>query len=285
MTIDVVVVAYNSAAVIERCLAAVEKIDGVASVTVIDHGATPSLANAIADPSNPGYGAGQNRGRALGHAPYVLMLNPDAEVDAAGIAAGVAVLDARSDVAMVQGVIESHAGAPERSAGRALGPVHLWGRALKLRALLDVPLVRRLAARVPAVSDHAQRRPTDAVEVEALAAVAVLARRDALDAVGGFDTEHYFLYGEDADLCLRLRRAGWRLVALPDRWAAHLSGASSASSWERELEWWRGTLAYARRWWSPLARVAAEGAALVMVGRLVARRPRQARRALALLRR
>ena len=285
MTIDVVIVAYNSAGVIDRCLKAVGEVAGLASVTVVDHGAQPSVADAIHDPSNPGYGAGQNRGRAAGHAPYVLMLNPDAEVDAGGVAAGVALLDARPDVAMVQGVVESHDGAPERSAGRALGPVHLWGRALKLRALLDVPVVRRVAARIPALSDHAERRPSSATEVEALAAVAVLARRAALDEVGGFDAEHYFLYGEDADLCLRLRRAGWKLMALPDRWAVHISGASSASSWERELEWWRGTLAYGRRWWSPQARLAADAAAVVMVGRLAARRPRQARRALALLRR
>jgi N-acetylglucosaminyl-diphospho-decaprenol L-rhamnosyltransferase len=268
MTIDVVVVAYNSAGVIERCLAAVAKVDGIASITVVDHGAQPSVRNSISDPSNPGYGAGQNRGRAVGNAPYVLMLNPDAEVDAEGVAAGVALLAARPDVAMVQGVIESHAGAPERSAGRALGPVHLWGRALKLRALLTIPLVRLLAARVPALADHAERRPATARDVEALAAVAVLARRTALDEVGGFDSERYFLYGEDADLCLRLRRAGWKLVALPDRWAAHLSGASSASTRAREVEWWRGTMAYARRWWPWHWRLQAEVAALVVKARL-----------------
>ena len=98
--------------------------------------------------------------------------------------------------------------------------------------------------------------------------MAVLARRDALDALGGFDAEHYFLYGEDMDLCLRLRRAGWKLVALPDRWAAHISGASSASTRTREVEWWRGTMAYARRWWPRRWRLEAEGAALVVKARL-----------------
>jgi N-acetylglucosaminyl-diphospho-decaprenol L-rhamnosyltransferase len=148
-----------------------------------------------------------------------------------------------------------------------------------------VPLVRRLASRVPLLADHAQRRPDGVIGVEALAAVAVLARRDAIESVGGFDAERYFLYGEDMDLCMRLRRAGWSLAAIPNRWAAHISGASSKSSWDREVEWWRGTLAYARRWWGPAWLVRGYGAAVIMVLRLVVRRPRQARRALALLRR
>ena len=266
--IDVVVVAYNSGDVIDRCLRAAEQVDGVASVTVVDHSPTASAAATIHDPSNPGYGAGQNRGRAVGNALYVLLLNPDAEVDAAGVAAGVALLDARTDVAMVQGVVESHDGAPERSAGNALRPVHLWGRALGLKRFLQFSPVRRMASRVPALADHADRRPTTVTDVEALAAVAVLARRAALDEVGGFDAERYFLYGEDMDLCMRLRRAGWSLVAIPERWAAHISGASSASSFTREVEWWRGTMAYARRWWPLRWRVQGEVAALLMRARL-----------------
>jgi len=289
--IDVVVVAFQSAAVLERCLAALSKVANVTSVVVVNHGtdASGAIARAggatvIDDSSNPGYGAGQNRGRALGSAPYVLMLNPDAEIDAAGVAAGVAVLEAQPTVALVQGVI---AGAgqpgPERSAGRALSPVHLWGRALGLRSLLRVGVVRRIARRLPALADHVDRAPTVAVDVEALAAVAVLGRRAALEAVRGFDEQRYFLYGEDMDLCRRLRNAGWRAVALPQAWAVHVSGASSSSNWARELEWWRGTLTYADTWWSPAARMSARGAAVVAGTRLALRHPRELRALVAAL--
>ncbi len=55
-------------------------------------------------------------------------------------------------------------------------------------------------------------------------AACVLVRRAAFEAVGGFD-EGYFLYFEDVDLCLRLRRLGWRLAVVQDAVAFHAGGA------------------------------------------------------------
>ncbi len=204
-------------------------------------------------PNNPGFGAGQNHGVALTSAPYVLLLNPDADPDAAGIVAGIDALDRDPTVAVVQGVIANRAtGAPERSQGRELGPVHLVGRACSARRLLTWRPVRGVVSRVGVVSDHVERVPDGPVFVESLAATCVLVRRSAFDDIGGFD-ESYFLYGEDLDLCRRLRRTGWHLLALPQGFAQHESGASSSNSTERELSWWRGTMRFAALWWSTAA--------------------------------
>lgn len=284
--IDAVIVAYASRASVGGCVDAARAVKGVGEIVVVDHGADGSADIAVAhgarvvrDTANPGFGAGVNRGLRLGAAPFVLLVNPDARVVPAGVAAGITLLEARPEVAAVQGVIESARGAlPDRSHGRALASVHLWGRALRLRRLLDLGPVRRIARRVPALVDHAERVPARPVDVEALAATAWLARRAALEAVGGFD-ERYFLYGEDMDLCRRLRAAGWRLVALPDRWAVHGEGGSSASSWEREVQWWRGTMTYAARWWAAPAWTSAVLAAVVCWLRLAVTRPSGARRA------
>jgi GT2 family glycosyltransferase len=235
-------------------------LDGVGNVVVVDHGTDGTAdiaegmgARVIRDPNNPGFGAGQNRGVALTTAPYVLLLNPDAVPERAGIAGGVALMDRDPRVGAVQGVITNRTtGTPERSSGRELGPVHLLGRAVGARRLLSYAPVRALARRIGAVADHVERVPTAATEVDALAATAMLVRREAFDQIGGFD-ESYFLYGEDLDLCRRMRRAGWALVALPDRFAWHEGGASAASSTERELTWWRGTMRFAALWWTEAA--------------------------------
>ena len=75
----------------------------------------------------------------------------------------------------------------------------------------------------------------------------MLARRSALDAVGGFD-EGFFLYEEDVDLCLRLRRAGWRIVFSPAAEVVHHLGRSVATDpWRSHLEYHRSHLRFYRK--------------------------------------
>ena len=285
-TVDVVIVAYRSQELIERCVDAAGRIDGLDRLIVIDHGddgsgALARLAGATVrdDQTNPGFGTGQNRGLELGAAPYVLVLNPDAEPRPSAIAAGIRYLDAHNDVAVVQGVIrDATTLQPERSQGRELGLVHLFGRALGARRLHGSSSVRWVARHVPPLRDHVERLPDKPTAVVSLAATAWLARRTALQRVGGFD-ERYFLYGEDLDLCRRLRLDGWRLVASPMEWAAHAQGSSADSGFGRELAWWAGTMRFAARWWSAPRWTAALLAAGVRWVGLASRRPWAAGRA------
>lgn len=277
-----VVVAYGSRDHLPACLNAIGGIWGVEDVVVVDHGEDGSAdlaislgAIALRDPSNPGYGTGQNRGVGRTSSEYVLLANPDAVIDPSAIAVGLSVLEEATDVAAVQGVIRNVAtGQPERSQGVALGPVHLMARALGLRRLLRFGIVRQIFRRAPIVADHVVRVPDEATEVESLSATALLIRRKAFDAVGGFD-EGFFLYAEDIDLCRRLREAGWRLVALPVHWADHAQGASSSGWWARELVWWEGTLRYAARWWSGPAWAGARLATLLRIIPMIAVEPKR----------
>lgn len=63
-------------------------------------------------------------------------------------------------------------------------------------------------------------------EIFSPCAAAALYRRDALEAVGGFD-EDFFCYGEDVDLGFRLRLAGWKSMLAPDAVVRHVGSASS----------------------------------------------------------
>ena len=282
MTVDTVLVAYGSEDVIERAVTLARQLGG--RVVVVDHGDGASAcraaclgAVAVHDPSNPGFGAGQNHGIAFTTSDFVLLCNPDAEIVPAAVQTGAEFLRANPDVAAVQGVIVNRAtGRPERSAGVELGPVHLLGRALGAKTLLRLPVVATMARRSSVLRDHADRVPAAPVEVESLAATAVLVRRLALDAVRGFD-ESYFLYGEDLDLCRRLRAIGWTLVALPEVWATHTSGGSAESGWNREANWWRGTLQFAAGRWDRSDWNAALAAAVVRWARLAVRHPLRAR--------
>src|SRR5690242_11935175 len=174
--LDVVVVAYRSRDRIERCVARAAQLPFDGSIVVVDHGdddaalvAARAGANVIVDPTNPGFGAGQNRGVAATTAPYVLLLNPDAELHPEGVVAGLRWLAGHGDVAAVQGVIVNEAtGRPERSQGRELGPWHLLARAVGAKHLLRSRLLRSCLRRSALVGDHVDRVPDGPIDVETL---------------------------------------------------------------------------------------------------------------------
>jgi N-acetylglucosaminyl-diphospho-decaprenol L-rhamnosyltransferase len=281
-SVDAVIVAYKNARTIGDSVESAMSIDDIGVVVVVDHGNDESGhiaeslgAKVISDPSNPGFGAGQNHGRALTSGEFVLILNPDAVIHSGAVEKGIEFLRSNPNAAAAEGLIfDQGSGEPERSAGRTLSALHLWGRALGLKRLLKVGPIRSAARRIPALSDHVDRVPTANTEVETLSATALLVRAKALEMVGGFD-ETFFMYGEDTDLCLRMRKSGWHLYALPFPWATHSWGTSTGDSISREILWWRGAMRFAARWYRPVSWASALLAATLRSLSLSARSPRQ----------
>jgi N-acetylglucosaminyl-diphospho-decaprenol L-rhamnosyltransferase len=89
--------------------------------------------------------------------------------------------------------------------------------------------------------------PSVARDVDWVSGAAIWFRRDALDAVGGWD-ERYFMYMEDIDLCWRLRGAGWRVAYEPAGNVVHVQGVSASRHPYRMLaEHHRSAWRFARR--------------------------------------
>jgi hypothetical protein len=57
----------------------------------------------------------------------------------------------------------------------------------------------------------------------------MMVRRSVLQPLGGFDPD-YFMYGEDLDLCFRIRQAGYRIVYTPATRIVHYKGESTRRS-------------------------------------------------------
>jgi N-acetylglucosaminyl-diphospho-decaprenol L-rhamnosyltransferase len=76
---------------------------------------------------------------------------------------------------------------------------------------------------------------------------ALLLRREALERVGLFD-EDFFMYFEEVDLCLRLRRAGWEVRYFPGVTVVRYESQFGADVPERRInELWRGRHRYWRK--------------------------------------
>ena len=213
--VGAVVVSYNTRDDLLRCLAALlAPGEPEIEVIVVDNASSDGSAEAvrahfpavrvIANPSNLGFSKANNIGLRAATAAYALLLNSDCEVRPGAVAALAGPRHVGRD------------GSPQVSFGPNLTPAAEWRQG---RLVRGVRAGRAEALREAAALGEREREP------DWLSASCVLARRSALDAVGGFD-ELFFLYEEDVDLCLRIRRAGWRIVFTPAAEVVHHLGRS-----------------------------------------------------------
>ncbi|BCW94038.1 MAG: hypothetical protein KatS3mg007_1932 [Thermoanaerobaculum sp.] len=210
--VGVVIVHYGDAEPTRRCLRSVLEDPSPVDrrVVVVDNSRNlPALdgAHVLPCPDNPGFGEGVNRGaRFLGgdSGQVLVALNHDVELLPGFLEAAVRNLE-RPKVGAVGGPLFFPDGRSLWSAGGAV----LWP--------LGVVMQYRSLARAW------RSRP-----VGFLPGAALAFRWEAFSRVGGFDPR-YFMYHEDLDLCLRLRRAGWKLWYSPAVAAVHHLGSATGS--------------------------------------------------------
>jgi N-acetylglucosaminyl-diphospho-decaprenol L-rhamnosyltransferase len=252
----VVIVSFEAREALLACLdSLVRHAPPPFETAVVDNASTDGSAGAVralhpevtvvARGENAGFARAGNLGLRATSAPSVLFLNPDAEVLPGAVEALLSALEARPDAALVGPRLRSPDGRVEVSTGPDLTPLAEWRQRRRVRGVDrgDPTALRNVTAR------HSREHEPDWVS-----GAAFLARRQALESVGGFD-EGFFLYEEDADLCRRLRHAGWRVLFTPAAEIRHRRGVSMARAPARaRLEYHRSHLRYYRKHNGPLAR-------------------------------
>jgi GT2 family glycosyltransferase len=230
--VSILIVNYRAYAELASCLDSLQPFlaDDV-EVIVVDHLSEPvataqllqrfSWIQLISVSTNPGFAAGVNRAAGAANGRHFLLLNPDCVADGDVAHALAEWLEAHPRVAAAGGLVRESDGSVQASARRF--PTFTTGFAGRTSWLSRTwptnPWTRRnLVARGDL------RNP---VEVDWVSGACMMVRREAFEAVGGMD-EQFFLYWEDADLCFRLRRAGWLTVYNPAVGITHFTGRSSA---------------------------------------------------------
>jgi N-acetylglucosaminyl-diphospho-decaprenol L-rhamnosyltransferase len=226
--VSAVVVNFEAGPLLTTCVASLAtEADG--GVVVVDNGSEDGSTALLtaSDPSVPvlrpgrnlGFGGAVNRGVAATGSELVLVCNPDLEVLPGAVAALVAALDADPTAGVAGPVVRTGDGHVYPSARRFPSLVDAAGHALLGLWQPDNRFTRRY---------HGDTTATSPIAVDWVSGACFLARRAALESVGGFD-EDYFMYVEDVDLCWRLARAGWATLFVPGAVVVHHQGVSTAA--------------------------------------------------------
>ncbi len=182
------------------------------------------------DDGNPGYAASCNTGAGLAAGDVLLFLNADVTVDHETLEHCEASLSGDSTIGVVTPRLVRPDGELDHACHRGL-PTAGASLAYKLRLHRLFPRSRRLGRYTMTWLD-----PATDHDVEACTGAFLLISRDVLTAAGGWD-ERYGFYGEDLDLCLRVREGGRRVRYLGTVQATHLKGAFSHNDTpDRELD-------------------------------------------------
>lgn len=244
ITVTVVIVSYQSAALTIDCLHSIRAELDVAGikiyVVVVDNasGDAPAISEEVEQnhwnewvsvltaPRNGGFAYGNNVGfeYALRRGPvdYFHLLNPDTVLRAGAIAELVKFMQSCPEAGIAGSSFENSDGS-------------LWPIAFRFPSVLSelaagvqLNIVSRvLRPWVVPVPMEQKNQPIDWV-----AGASMMLRRSAVEQLRGFD-EGYFLYYEETDLCLRAKRAGWSTWYVPASRVMHIAGQSTKVT-ERE---------------------------------------------------
>lgn len=226
--VDIVIVNWNAGGQLRACVESIARYgDGlVARVIVVDNASTDgSIDGPFADtpptvvrsPTNLGFGAACNRGAALGSAPFILFFNPDAELREGTLSRTVAAMreSAAEDVALCGVRLVDDDGRLQRHCSPFPTVWTFAGQSMGLQGRLGLPSFT--------MADFDHERDAD---VGSVIGAFYFIRRIVFEELDGFD-ERFFVYYEELDLSLRVRRAGWRTRYLAEPVALHRGGGTT----------------------------------------------------------
>lgn len=275
--LTVIVVSYNVAGLLGRCLESVCRSLRRSSLefelVVVDNCSSDGSGDVVRErfphvclvrnQANRGFAAATNQGLAQGRGRYAFLLNPDTEVLGDGPARLVAFLDSRPDAGMATGQLLNPDGTLQHGSFRFptlwmsffdFFPINhrLQGSRLNGRYLLDSTL--------PFEIDH----PLGA---------SMLVKREVLGRAGPLD-EAFFMYCEEIDWCLRIKKSGWRIFCVPQARIVHHGGQSTRQAAPAMfLELHRSRMLLFRKHYSPFFRWAHRRILRLGVRREMARLP------------
>ena len=236
VSVSVVLVTYESAEDLAACVGSLPAAAGPheLEIVVVDNASRDASAEiarglgikVLENPANLGLSRAIDRGAASTAAPWLLLVNPDTRLAPGSLARLLETAGADPTIGCVGPHLRNSDGS-EYPTGRRFPSIVVGA----FHAALGTVWQGNPATRHYHMRDVDRSRP---VQVDWVSGACMLLRRDAYEAAGRFDAG-YFMYFEEMDFCLRLSRAGWRVVYDPGAEVTHILGGSTRSAPYRKV--------------------------------------------------
>lgn len=195
----------------------------------------------IKNQQNRGFGKANNQGLAKARGKYILFLNSDIVVEEKCLDEIFDFMEQNPDVGASSCKLTFPDGSLQHSCRKFPRFKTFFLMLLGMRYFF--PNMKTFREYLMLDWDH-----SDLKEVDQIMGSFMFMRKDVLDQVGSFD-ERYWMYFEEVDLCLRIKKAGWKIVHYPYVSAVHFLSKSSEQWGEakRIIEFQKSLLKYFRK--------------------------------------
>ncbi len=226
MELDIIIVTHNSSIFIEKCLNSIFENckDLNKKIQVIDNASKDNTCNILEKfkgeihfttlEKNLGFASGCNIGIRQGSSEFIMLLNPDAYLNS----------DINSIFNLLNekrvGVVGIKILNPDGSIQQSCYKFPDAGT-----IFFDSMYLTNILKRNRIIGDYKYWNYSYEREVDWVIGACMFLKRQAVESVGLFD-ENFFLYGEETDLCLRLKKNGWKIFFSPHASVVHIGRGS-----------------------------------------------------------
>lgn len=253
--LTVIMVSYNTRDITIRAIETLQQNAGDVDYRLIvwdnasSDGSVEAIAHRFPDielvacEDNLGFAEANNRVAANSQSEWLLLLNPDTETHPNAIANILAFGKTHPEA----GIVGGRTVFPDGS----LNIASCWNRMTPWSLFCTAVGLNRVFAQSPLFNAEAIGGwKRDSVrQVDIVVGCFLLIRRELWNELGGFNSR-YFMYGEEADLCLRAAARGYRPMITPDAQIMHLVGAAASRREEKTRRVMRSKASLVRDHWS-----------------------------------
>ena len=233
MDLSIIIVNWNSAEETRHCLESIRKhcADLNLEIIVVDNGSYDGCSEMISgcfpevrfvqSDTNLGFGKACNLGCESSIGRVLLFLNPDTKVIGSSVSVMLSYVDSHPTAGIV--------GCRLVNADMTLQTSCIQPFPTILNQAIDLDFLKNLFPRLEIWGMKPLYDGAETAEVQAVSGACLMIKREVFQAVGCFSDE-YFMYGEDLDLCFKVREAGWKVEFLHGAQVIHHGAQSSKKS-------------------------------------------------------